>query len=86
MNNDNLEQRAVATLGNESASAIELAELIREVESALEESHAAVEEARRVSADPVLSPDPVLARERVRAAEFADDRAAALLSRLEDRL
>ena len=63
----------------------ELAELIREVESALPAAYAAAEEARREGADPLLSPDPVLARERVIAAELAYERMGSLLSRLETR-
>ena len=81
----NLEQRAVASLSNDGASVTELAELVREVESALPAAYAAAEEARRQGADPLLSPDPVLARERVIAAELAYERMGSLLSRLETR-
>jgi hypothetical protein len=84
MNDDNLEQRAVASLSKDGASVTELAELVREAESALAAACAAAEEARREGANPVLSPDPVLARERVKAAKFAYDRLTALLSRLDD--
>ena len=85
MNNDNLEQRAVAALRNDSVSLTELTELICEVESALTAADVTAEETWREGIDPVLSPDPVLARERVKAAEFAYDRLGALLSRLEAR-
>jgi hypothetical protein len=78
----NLEQRAVASLSNDGASVTELAELVREVESALPAAYAAAEEARRQGADPLLSPDPVLARERVIAAELAYERMGSLLYRL----
>jgi hypothetical protein len=85
MKTDNVEQRAVAALSNNGASAIGLAEMIREVEGAVPAAYAAAEEARRQGADPLLSPDPVLARERVIAAELAHERVGSLLSRLDTR-
>ena len=47
MNNDNLEQRAVAALRNDSVSLTELTELICEVESALTAADVIAEETRR---------------------------------------
>jgi hypothetical protein len=85
MKNEDLEQRSVAALSNDGASVTELAELIREVETAFAAACATAEEARRQGVNPLLSPDPVLARERVKAAEFAHDRMGSLLSQLETR-
>lgn len=66
MNNDNLEQRAVAALRNDGVWLTELTELICEVESALTAAAVIAEETRREGIDHVLSPSGLL-RARVRA-------------------
>ncbi len=80
-----LEQRLVAALGDDNASADKLAALIGETEAAIISANNNAETAREAALDPTLTPDAATAHVATQTAILAGDRLRTLLARLNQR-
>lgn len=85
MKQQNLEQRIVAALSDDSLSACALADLIGTTESAITAADAAAEAARVAFFDPIQTPDIHTARDAMEATQHVAARLGALLPRLKDK-
>lgn len=85
INHQQLGQR-IANALSKKVPAADVAQLIRDVESAIGEATVAAAQARDRALDPLEIPDPVKARGSVEIAEFALQRLQAVLPRLDQRL
>ena len=77
-----IEQRIVTILNNEKSSAAEIAEIVREAESAAQTADQAVEAERAKAMDVVRSPNVEAAHRAVAEAVLARERLLALLAKL----
>jgi hypothetical protein len=81
-----VEQRIVVILNNETSSAAEIAEIVREAESAAQTADQAVEAERIKAMDVVRSPNVEAAHRAVAEAVLARERLRALLAQLRTKL
>jgi hypothetical protein len=81
-----LETHIKAVLGNTSASAAELTELIREVEAATTTAEETAKQERAKAVDLVASPDPKTAYQRIVEAEIFRDQLKTVLPKLRETL
>ena len=83
---NNVLEKQIATALIADTTSADLAALIAEAETAINQADATANAERTKALDPVLSPDAKAARETMAAAEFDRDRLHTLLPRLQQRL
>jgi hypothetical protein len=79
------EQRVAAALTDDAITSAGLADLLDELEAAINQGTADIEAQRQTSLDPLLSPNATAARETVANTTFMNERLRSLLPRLERR-